>query len=241
MNTIRYSFSLRNEAWNDDDLDSWAEYLEGTVRAPGSVLKDISDLRKNVVFLKCPAYTDFLKNTFVFKSPIDVSINIESDKDFIKVWSENISQPLFEKIIDGRFLNNQESGQSPYPLLGIDFLNYFETDSSTIMSVTPAFLHHNDFTRKTSVIPGEFDISKWFRPVECVFEIKNSCEKIEIKKGDALCYFKFRTEINEPIKLIEESISWKKINQCAELRNKDPFKPLKFRYESFEKINKQTS
>jgi hypothetical protein len=239
MNTVRYAFSLRNENWNNEDLDAWADYLESTVKCPSSVLKDISESRKNVVFLKCPAHTDFLKNTFVFKSPIDVSINVEADENFYRVWSDNLSQPLFEKIIDGRFLNNIESGQSPYPLLGIDFLNYFEADVPTILSVTPAFLHHNDFTKKTSIIPGEFDISKWFRSVECVFEIKKDCEKIDIKKGDAICYFKLKSENNEAIKLTESQISWNKINQCAELRNKDPFKPLKFRYESVEKIIKQ--
>ena len=82
MNTVKYGFSLRNENWNDDDLDAWADYLESTVKCPSSVLKDVSESRKNVVFLKCPAHTDFLKNTFVFKSPIDITINIETNENF---------------------------------------------------------------------------------------------------------------------------------------------------------------
>jgi hypothetical protein len=100
------------------------------------------------------------------------------------------------------------------------------------MSVTPAFLHYNDFTDKTSVIPGEFDISKWVRPVECVFEIKKQTESIKILKGDAQCYFKFRSDETTPIKITRSQMPWKTIDQCAKLRAADPLKPLKFRYDS---------
>ena len=237
MTEIKYAFSLRQDNWDNDNLDSWASYLEEQIECPQSLIKEISENRKGVVFLKCPAHTDFLKNTYVFKSPFDIFLNIETVNNTVRLWSDNIAQPLFEKFIDTRFLKQSEAGASPYPVVGIDFLNLFVADIATSMSVTPAFLHYNDFTDKTSIIPGEFDISKWVRPVQCVFEIRKQTENIKILKGDALCYFKFRSDESSSIKITRSQMPWKTIDECAKLRAAVPFKPLKFRYESFKKNN----
>ena len=186
MITVEWAFSLRVEEWAEPDLAAWAETVEQCIELPTALSKDVIELRKNVVFLKCPAHTDFMKNTFVFKSPIDINIEIDVNAEYANVWCDNIEQPLFNKIIDLRFLNAKEVGSSPYPIIGIDFLNTFKCDQSLIMSITPAHLHYNEFTTKASLIPGSFDISKWTRPVECVFEVKNSHEKIQIKKAFGL-------------------------------------------------------
>lgn len=187
--------------------------------------------RKGVTFIKCPAVTDFMKSTYVFKSPIDLSIDIEVTDDYSKLLCNNISQELFDDVVDMRFLENVERGQSPYPLIGIDFLNTFMCDSSVMLQVFPAFMHYNDFTSKATVIPGEYDISKWVRPVELVFEIKNRKETIEIKKGDALSYFKFNTD--DTIKLESNPIPWEDIDICDNIRNANTFRPLKERYKAY--------
>lgn len=234
MTTIDWAFSLRTEMWNHTGLDLWADQLEKSIPLPISLAKDVVASRKNVVFFRCPAHTDFLKNTFVFKSPIDISLNIAISDRIAKIWSNNLDQLVFDKLIDARFLTKEESGNNQHPIIGIDFLNYFTADSSTLLTVTPAYLHYNDFTNKTAIIPGEFDICKWARPVECVFEIKKNIESIEIKKGDAICYFKFRSLADEPIKLLKSIMPWRIIDHCAELRSQNPFKPLKYRYDSLE-------
>ena len=139
-------------------------------------------------------------------------------------------------MIDIRFLEEQEKGISPYPLIGVDFLNTFTCNESLKIQTFPAFLHYNDFTNKTALVPGEYDISRWVRPVEMVFEIKNKIEKISIKKGDALYYFKFLDETN--VKLQSNSVPWKDIVACNEIRNANKFRPLKERYISYEQWKK---
>lgn len=232
MINLDYSFSLRQEDWQNDQLNQWAESVEQAAELPNSLIKDINSTRKSTVFLKCPAHTDFIKNTFVFKSPIDMCLHIDIRDDIAKLWSSNLSQQIFEKLIDSRFLSKQESGINPYPIIGIDFLNYFKASISTLLTVSPAYFHYNDFTNKTTVIPGEFDIGKWSRPIECVFEVKKNIESIEIKKGDAICYFKFRSLSDEPIKIRKAAMPWRIIDHCADLRSHDPFKPLSCRYQS---------
>jgi hypothetical protein len=200
---------------------------------------DALQSRKDVTFIKCPAVTDFMKSTYVFRSPMDLNIEIEVSDQFSKVFCNNISQDFFDTMVDMRFLEPEERGNSPYPLIGIDFLNTFTCDSSVKMQVFPAFMHYNDFTSKTTVIPGEYDISKWVRPVELVFEIRNKKEYIEIKKGDALAYFKFNAD--EPVKLENDTTPWNEIVACNDLRNANKFRPLKERYKSYKDFKNDKS
>lgn len=196
-----------------------------------SSLSKETNNRKNVIFKRCPAHADFLRNTFVFKSPFDINLSIDIDENRSSVISSNLNQILFDRIIDFRFLDKNEKGESPYPILGIDFLNSFISDSPLLLETLPAFLHYNDFTSKCSVIPGEFDIHKWVRPVELVFESKLNKTEITIKKGDALCYFKFRTD--DIVKIEKNQMPWDEIIKCNEIRKAAPWQPLKERYRSY--------
>lgn len=195
--------------------------------------------RKDVTFVKCPAVTDFMKSTYVLCSPIDLNFEIEISNSYSRVFINNISQEVFDSIIDTRFLENKEKGQSPYPVIGIDFLSTFTSDEPVMLQVLPAFLHYNDFTSKTTVIPGEYDISKWVRPVELVFEVKEKKQTINIRKGDALSYFKFNCK--ESIKLEPNTVPWTEINACNDIRNANTFRPLKERYKSYEEYKNDQS
>lgn len=198
------------------------------------VSKDSIAKRKGAVFLKCPAHTDFMKNTFIFCAPFDITININIDEENGKfnIFCNSINQEIFDQIIDTRFLYDR--GTNPYPVIGIDWLTVFTADESIQMQITPAFMHYNDFTEKTTVIPGEFDISKWTRPVELVFEIKKHQETISIKKGDAISYIKFLSE--ERIKLVPNKTPWEEIVKCNEIRSKNKNRPLSERYTELEKF-----
>ena len=99
-----------------------------------------------------------------------------------------------------------------------------------MMQVFPAFMHKNEFTDKTTVIPGEYDVGRWTRPVETVFEIRSNREQIVITKGDAISYVKFSSD--DQIKMIKSAIPWDEIAQCNDIRNADLFRPLAERYNS---------
>lgn len=200
-----------------------------------SLSKEIALSRKGTTYLKCPAHTDFIKNTWVFCAPFDLSIEIEinSSTELVKIYCENISQEVFEQIIDTRFLLKDQQGKNPYPLIGIDWLNVFTCKESLVMQVLPAFMHRNEFTDKTTVIPGEYDIGKWTRPVEMVFEVRSNREKIQIKKGDAISYIKFLS--SDSIKLVNTDAPWAAIQECNEIVKTEAFKPLKERYAALEK------
>jgi hypothetical protein len=229
MNVVNWSFITSNR-WNVNHLDCILPLIDDNFDPYEHLTKDIATTRKGSIFLKCPAHTDFLKNTFVFLAPFDIMLAINVTDDSRALVSDNLTQEVFDNIIDIRFLEDYNSKTNPYPLIGIDWLNVFTSNESLILQVLPAFMHSNEFTQKTTVIPGEFDIGKWTRPVELVFEVKSNQEKIQIKKGDAIAYFKFNTDT--PIKLLPVDTPWEEIKICNTIRKKNTFRPLKERYES---------
>lgn len=233
MKEINWSFITSSEQFIDH-AECVRPLFDANYKPFSSVSKDSISKRKGAVFLKCPAHTDFMKNTFVFCAPFDITIDIKIDKENNKfnIFCKNISQEVFDQIIDTRFLYDR--GINPYPVIGIDWLTVFTAPESIQMQVMPAFMHYNDFTEKTTVIPGEFDIGKWTRPVELVFEIKKIQETVSIKKGDAISYIKFLSE--ERIKLVPNKTPWEEIVKCNEIRSKNKNRPLSERYRDLEKI-----
>ncbi len=238
MINVNFSFSTSHEL-DVNHASSMIPLLEENYMPFKSFTKESKDVRKGVIFQKCPAHTDYTKNTFVFCAPFDLSLEVDFNKEneSCTVYSENLNQHAFDQIIDTRFLRKSERGNSPYPLIGIDWLCTFTSEANLKMTVTPAFMHYNDFTNKTSIIPGEYDIGKWTRPVECVFEIKKQKEKILIKKGDAISYIKFYCD--DAVKLIKQDVPWEEIKICNNIRQADTFRPLKERYKSLEAVRTQ--
>jgi hypothetical protein len=46
------------------------------------------------------------------------------------------------------------------------------------------------------IIPGRYDIGKWFRPLEFPFILKNEFDDFSVKREDILYYLKFYTNKN---------------------------------------------
>lgn len=228
MKIIEFSFIVGHE-WDIDISNCVKPLVDPNFNLHTNLTKDISTGRRGATFLKCPAHTDFLKNTFVFHAPFDLNLNIILTQDKRNIVCDNISQEIFDEIIDTRFLSEYNADINPYPILGIDWLNVFRASSPVLLQVFPAFMHKNEFTEKTTVIPGEFNIGAWTRPVELVFELKNVVDKISIKKGDAVAYFKFNDD--NIVKLVPSPAPWDEIKVCNNIRNNNTFRPLKERYE----------
>jgi len=231
MNIVNWSF-ITGHQLNIDHPECIIPLLDSNYYPFIPLSSEVISKRKGSTFLKCPAHTDFLKNTFVFCAPFDLTIDLEINKstNTVKIYCENITQEVFESIIDTRFISDADVESSPYPLLGIDWLTIFTAEKSTMLQLLPAMMHRNDFIEKTMIVPGEYDIHNWTRPIETVFEIRSNKEKIIIKKGDAISYVKFLSDEN--IKLVHSETPWSEIITCNNIRNADKFRPLKERYNS---------
>lgn len=229
--TVNWSF-ITSHQWNIDHPDCVKPLLADNYMPFVNLSKHITSSRKNATYLKCPAHTDFLKNTFIFCAPFDLNIDIAIDThtNSARVFCDNIDQEIYQSIIDTRFIPDATNKKIKYPLLGIDWLIVLQSSEPCLVQLLPAFMHRNQFTEKTTVIPGEYDISKWTRPIETAFEIRSNNERIEIKQGDALAYIKFNS--TDTIKLVKSDTPWDEIILCNTIRTTDKFRPLKERYQT---------
>jgi hypothetical protein len=72
-------------------------------------------------------------------------------------------------------------------------------------------MHKSNFCKNGYIVPGSYDISKWFRPVNPALQLyDNSDKEVQSDKGDPLMYINFKT--NENVRL-------KRFNITQEIEN----------------------
>lgn len=223
--------------WYFDVYDPSNKFLDliNNIRSnntlPDRIAKEFQKTRKLSHFSVCPAHTDFIKNIFIIRSPIDLEFDYSYPKGIITKDIE-----LARLMFDVRF-----NVDSLYPQIELNLQHYFISDSSCEVIALPAFMHYNNFTNNATVIPGKFDIGKWVRPISCSFELKTKEGSVSIKKGDALFYIKFNTHNAVKLEKIKEtSKELEKLNKlryaCIDLKSKNSMQPLSKRYQSLTKI-----
>lgn len=154
------------------------------------------DLTKKNLYAQCPAFQDYIKNTFVVRSTFDYSLTL--DKEDNKLYSFDHDQEFFDKYI---FVRNAKIG---FFSITFSMLIFFSEKDLMIEQFPPFF--HNSLGRNV-VIPGKFNIGKHFRPLDCaVHGFKSG--NISIKEKDPLYYIRFETH---------EKITFKKFYMSKEL------------------------
>jgi hypothetical protein len=156
-----------------------------TYYEPEPAFKYLASVRGNPEYLKCPALSAFLKNTFVIKSPYDLKLNID-------IATQNITSNKFGQDFFNEYVDITPATHIKDHLTIQTFPKYLFISNSKIpiiVSVMPWFFKANNF----SVIPGAFDITKWIRPVHLALEM-NDQTQLEFNRGEPLYCVKFETE-----------------------------------------------
>jgi hypothetical protein len=199
---------------------------------PESVFKSLYG-GVNTHFAKCPAFINALKNTYLVRSPIDVQVSINK----LEKWADVIvPKRAPATILLPRFEEDDLENQRYVASLNIaPFVFYSEENVE--MQLLPAFFEPPSELR---VVCGKFNISKWKRPLEYAFELKNSIQTIDIKRGDPLFYLQFITDNDKSITLTRVEETEKDRMECIEnlnLKFMYAKKPLAFMYSLREKLN----
>jgi hypothetical protein len=162
-------------------------------KTPESIYKNFSKDVKNHekdLFL-CPAIKDYMKNIFSLQSLYSYDFRVSDSEKEKQVITDTYDQKFFNDHVIVRSIENQL----------FSFLErfvFFTEEKSLPMSVgiTP-FLEDNNITKRCNVIPGTFDIGKWFRQIEFVFYLKKDFNEFKIEENEIFQYIKFHT--NEKI------------------------------------------
>ena len=221
MKTVYYSPSLPPELYGKDFM---------LYKEPDSLYKDLLQDKNHQNnynnYMDCPGFLKSLQNTFVVRSS----------------WNTNLTVDLQ----NGQFLNQQNQVDdiaehfTPKPnsrsnLMFNIYHNYlFFCEDDLEMTTMPAFMHNSELQSKCTYIPGSFNISRWFRPVEGAFEMKSPITTLNLKDEDPLYYVKFNT--TDTIKLVRFNLTpelWAMSQGCVHHKKYQPMKSLKYLYKLF--------
>ena len=154
-------------------------------------------LAEEIKYQKCPVVFKELKNIYGLKSVYDYKIIFEPPHP--KVQNPNVSSPDFDKeFLQQKLLVRSMRGN----LFSFNqHWAFLAEDPSLEMSLMPAFMEDNSVANDTIMIPGSFDIGKYFRTLDYAFHVKDHAigRPIQWSRSDVFCYVKFHTD--EPIKL----------------------------------------
>lgn len=196
---------------------------------PEPIIDYLSTNRKGTEILKCPAFLDYYKNTYLIKAPIDLTFTVSGSH----IDCQNLyPQDYLEKI----FLNRHQP-ENLYSTVSLAWYYMFYSNESVMIEVIPPTWHKNSFQNNINVIGATFDISKWYRPLEFAFEIIDDTQPIVIKRGDPLYYVRFNTL--EKVKLVKQETS-EKIEElsvmCTGLKTFIPNNSMRKNYSLMHKL-----
>lgn len=150
---------------------------------------------------RCPAIIDDLKNIFVIKSPISITLKIFPNRLDVEQQSIEFAKAFF----------GPPQGKPGIHQLGFGYL--FFSEKNLVATQLPAYYSQNDFTDKTFAISGSFDIGQWYRPMaKPAFIFKPGSSSVTISEGDPLLYIKFNT--SEKVQLVEfDDVEFSKLGE----------------------------
>ncbi len=224
--------------WTPDILDKEFDwnvlYYKPTFLHDELMKNKIKDVPKNNNLFICPAVKDLTSKTIVIKNTINshYKINQKEDSSYeFEVLSRDHVNLFFQHVP-----NLKDCILATYAL---PFLLYSEEDIN--MTLTSPYFSNSPHLRYGSIVPGKFNISKWFRPINLEFNLWPGVNEFKVKKNEDIAYVHFDTK-NE-IELVRFDLT-ERISKIANTLGKsgtwEKMIPLQERYQRFKssQINK---
>ena len=161
-------------------------YFDGNITyyEPEQAVKYLNSVRGETSYLRCPALANYLKNTYIIKSPYDFTINVDS--------AFNVTTDKFGQAFFNEYLSVILPTTSKDPLIIQTFPKYLFVSNNknpVTVSVIPWMFKSNPY----GIVPGSFDITKWIRPVNLAMEVYTP-GPIVFRRGDPLYCVRFETD-----------------------------------------------
>lgn len=141
---------------------------------------DVKNIDTN--YLACPAVSNEMRKVFVFRAPVDYTITWDGESVRVEEYGQDFFNSMF----------NVRDIKSGFVSLRFKILLFAE--KNLLVKQYPVFLFKGNFAENTTLIPGGFDVSEWFRPVEPAFYFNQKNVPLRIKKGEPLYYLVFETD-----------------------------------------------
>jgi hypothetical protein len=185
----------------------------------------------NRTYLSCPALANKFKKILVFHSPISCSYK----------YNFTTNPKTLEQVTTNYISVNppRQPAISKGPSLEFALKYIFFSDEPVDAYFTPPMFHQPMYTKFGSVIPGEFNIGKWFRPFNFEVQTWSQTGEIHLNEDEPLFYVEIKTD--RPIILKKFELSNKLVGYArSNVGTTELFgrgQTLLSRYERFSKIN----
>jgi len=137
-------------------------------------------------FFKCPAVVEHFKNTLILKNSSDVHVKFNGPHIINELENKKIHSPML--------MNIKESSMNGRITINYSTNWIFFSDKPLQMSTSTAFAHKTEHSKFGFYVPGTYDISKWFRPVESAFQLWDNVGEFKSLEDEPLLYVKFHTD-----------------------------------------------
>ena len=176
-------------SWTGDD-SSFIPYE--SFFAPQNILRSVIEYNiddEGTNFIKCPVFNRFARKTFNILSPIDFSFYICDNH----VRSNHKNSKLIPD--EFVFVRNVKLN-----CISLHLLNYvFFTETPCNMTWNNSYFSKGQFSSKVHVIPGQFDISRWFRNVDLAFIVRNKNDEVHIQRKEPVASVNFDFQNDDKI------------------------------------------
>lgn len=135
-------------------------------------------------FFRCPSFIKKTKNIFVVKNPIHSKFIVEN----------NLLTPISKSCINSNITHEESIKNNILIDYGIHL--YFFSEYDIELSITSPFFEKADHLKYGAVVPGQFNISSWFRRVNIEFNLWNGNNELEIKENESILYCHFEESSN---------------------------------------------
>lgn len=131
----------------------------------------------------CPAFNSSLKNTYTLSSLYKYNFEVDNDS----VTTDMYDQKFYDNHVIERSIQEK--------LFSFTQMIVFFTDVKSLQLTVGQFpfFEDNNITQRCIVLPGTFDIGKWFRPIDFSFYLKNNVNEFRIDEGEIYSYITFHT------------------------------------------------
>lgn len=163
---------------------------------PSSLFEELSPLKVDLKnnrddYLRCPAVGNRLKKIFVFRSSADTHVNVIDGQHISYNIHSDDDQRRYQTSVD---ILHQPTLENCLLLNYVHPIIFFTDAPSLTVSISPPFFHKTVHSNYGAIVPGEFDVANWFRPMNFEFQLWSGVTELHVPAGEPIGYVECQTD-----------------------------------------------
>jgi hypothetical protein len=163
-------------------LGEWNMFYEDPKNLFEEVAKDKLPSAGYGTMLSCPSVTGLMKKIYVFNNTIDCSFE----------FTRYEAKPLSENYVV--LLQKREPTMKQGPSFEYGMIYMVFADQPLTARWTQPYYHRTTYASAGAMVPGEFDVGQWFRPLNLEIQMFNDKGTVHFEKNTPLAYLEFQTD-----------------------------------------------